>query len=98
MPASRRRSISPPTEKVKPTLAHKNFAGAIPSGKATTPIKNFRVFSCLFVVKKWVVGVSPRQACSCGSWLKSAQVTNIANIHTYNKRQKGFDHEDDTIA
>ncbi|NMA21590.1 MAG: hypothetical protein GX927_13535 [Lentisphaerae bacterium] len=25
MPASRRRSISPPTEKVKPALTHKNF-------------------------------------------------------------------------
>ena len=43
MPASRRRSISPPTEKVKPALAHKNFARAIPSVKATT-LKNFVPF------------------------------------------------------
>ncbi len=43
MPASRRHSISPPTEKVKPTLAHKNFgqglchalSGLIP----TSPIR-----------------------------------------------------------
>ena len=30
--------------------------------------KNFRVFSCLFVVKNWVVGASPPQAFSCFSW------------------------------
>jgi D-aminopeptidase len=35
--------------------------------------KIFRVFSCLFVVKKWVVGGSPRQAFSCLSWLKTFQ-------------------------
>ncbi|MDD3954100.1 MAG: hypothetical protein PHY82_09330, partial [Lentisphaeria bacterium] len=26
------------------------------------PIKNFRVFLCFFVVKKWILGASPRLA------------------------------------
>jgi hypothetical protein len=43
MPASRRRSISPPTKKVKPTLAHKNFAGA-GSSVETATLQIFRVF------------------------------------------------------
>jgi len=30
----------------------------------------FSEFSVLSVDKKWVVGVSPRQVFSCGSWLK----------------------------
>jgi hypothetical protein len=51
MPASRQRSISPLTEKVKPTLTHKNFGRAGSSAKAATPI-NFRAYSCFFVVKK----------------------------------------------
>ena len=32
----------------------------------------FSEFSVLSVDKKWVVGVSPRQAFSCGSWLKKS--------------------------
>jgi hypothetical protein len=70
MPASRRRSISPPTEKVKPTLTHKNFGRAGSSVRAATHRKNSE-FSVLSVVKKWAVGGSPRQAFSCLSWLKN---------------------------
>jgi hypothetical protein len=43
MPASRRRSISPPTEKVKPTLSRKNFGKAGSFVEAAT-LQIFRVF------------------------------------------------------
>ena len=51
MPASRRRSISPPTQLRKADLAHRNFARAGLSIIATTPIKISRLF-VYFVVKK----------------------------------------------
>jgi len=44
------------------------------------PIVNFRAFSCLFVVKKWVVGASPRQVAlqhSCLEWLLLSSVCRL---------------------
>jgi len=50
-------------------LAYKNFAEQAHPSKQQ-PYK-FSEFSVLSVDKKWVVGVSQRQAFSCGSWLKN---------------------------
>jgi hypothetical protein len=55
---------------VKPVLTRKNFGRAGSSVEAAT-LEKFSEFSVLSVDKKWVVGVSPRQVCSCGSWLKT---------------------------
>jgi hypothetical protein len=58
---------------VKLILAHKNFARAVPSVEAAT-LQNFPRFPCFPWTKKMGCGGSPRQAFSCGSWLKNTSL------------------------
>ncbi len=66
----RLRRWMPPTQLRKADLVTQEFWQSRLIQQSSNPTK-FSEFSVLSVDKKWVVGVSPRQAFSCGSWLKN---------------------------
>ena len=65
----RLRRWMPPTQLRKADLGTQEFWQSRLIQQSSNPTK-FSEFSVLSVDKKWVVGSSPRQVCSCGSWLK----------------------------